>query len=371
MSIGSELSTNGTMSRNLPTGHVPVEAILKVYEAYQPISTWDRLQNNSQLGEICIVSQVQTIGEERPAHLFIFQEGYLLGKDGIVFTRDGIAAHETTNYSHLKELISEQAATSVPLGSAPFLAGEYLPLCGRWSNNFWHWMMDYLPKLILAELAGFRGRYILPAAPPSFVLESMDLLGVQTDRRVLWDQGCWRVERLFVPQQIVGGTTLRSYPTIIERLREMLLSKARGSTKIFPEKVYVSRCRPGQERAVVNEKVLLERLAKFDFIRVEMEQLSLAEQISLMSNARVLVGPHGAGFVHTLFMQPKSLVIELFSPSYVNACMLPVIEFLQHRYHMMISNYSSDETYPYGKNVVAHTDLIEITLKRELSLRAG
>lgn len=347
-----------------------IDGILKLFDEQSDVPTKDRIKNNFHLGEVCEAKNVQVIGHHSPAHMFLLKNAFLLGKDAIVLTADGIPVHETTNYSHLRNLITELLPQNIALGDIPILAGDYLPLNGYWSTNFWHWMMDYLPKLVLAELMGFTGYYILPAQPPSFIWESMSMLGIQENRQVLSDNGWWRIERLFVPQQISGGSNLGAYPTLIETLRSRLLRHAQSTSHNFHERVYLTRNQPGLERTIVNDTALQEVLQPFNFTTITMEEKSLAEQIAIMSNVQVLIGPHGAGFVHCLFMPTDSLVLELFSARYVNACMLPVIEQLRHRYYMIVNNDSADEPNNHGKHIIAHTRLVEITLRRELAQTA-
>ena len=48
--------------------------------------------------------------------------------------------------------------------------------------------------------------------------------------------------------------------------------------------------------------------------------MSVAAQAALFGSARVVAGPHGAGFANLLFCNPGTAVLEFFSPLYVNFC---------------------------------------------------
>ena len=76
------------------------------------------------------------------------------------------------------------------------------------------------------------------------------------------------------------------------------------------------------ERKIWNEVELLrvaEKTGFFSFvIGIQLEKLSMKSQLSIVSNADVLVGMHGAGLTHTLFLPSHAGLIELvpeyFSP---------------------------------------------------------
>lgn len=247
-------------------------------------------------------------------------------------------------------------------------SGQYLALHNLRSYNFWHWMMESLPKLILSKAAGFNGDIIIPPDLVStrFVIESLVLLGEDPQRLLPYDGTPWWVEELYIPKPICGVLGLLKYPGLIQRLRDLFLPKV-GSAPSTVHRLYISRNKSHFERKVVNEEALWQLLQRYDFQRVEMEKLSLREQIQLASGADVIVGPHGAGMTHALFMKPESLIIELFAPTYINPCLMPIADHLGHRYHTIPS---MGMNYPHGNDIMANLPFIELTLKRELKRAA-
>ena len=238
--------------------------------------------------------------------------------------------------------------------------GKYLMLNGLWCLQFWHWMMEKIINAIIAMDAGFDGYYIIPDIP--FARESLELLGIETDKIISYDGKTWLLETLYIPQPITGGQELKKFPVLIQKMRDKFLQAAVSNNNTF-ERIYIARPQ-NAVRKVVNEPELMEILGKYQFQRIIMEQLPLKEQIRIVSAAKCIIGPHGAGMVHCLFMPPESLVVELFSPTYINPCMLPVIEHLKHRYYMIPSAKNKD--YLYGDDIEANIPVIEVTLKREL-----
>ena len=79
-------------------------------------------------------------------------------------------------------------------------------------------------------------------------------------------------------------------------------------------RIYVSR-RDAGSRRVVNEDALLEKLLPLNFIPITMSSLSVKEQISVFSQADIVVAPHGAALTYMTFMDPGATVIELNGPT--------------------------------------------------------
>jgi hypothetical protein len=268
---------------------------------------------------------------------------------------DSFSAHSTCHQA-IKEFEAECK------GLRP---GIYLPLHSLRACNFWHWVMESLIRVVTAQEAGFSGSCIIPAAAEkqTFVADSLDMLGVSRDRILLYDGHPWHVECLMVPEPIKATHDLRHLPGLMDILRSKLMAACPRQT-LPPRRIYIAREDQILERRVVNETELVDLIKSYGFERIVMEHLSLPEQICLMSNADALVTPHGSGMVHSLFMKPGSLVIELFSNQYVNPCMLPVMDHLHHRYYMFSNHWLSPAQ---NGHIHADTFCIDITLKRELA----
>lgn len=242
--------------------------------------------------------------------------------------------------------------------------GSYLWLWNLRAYNIWHWIMEGLPKVIMAQENGFDGWYIIPEVTDNsrYIYESLMLMGIAPERIKSYDGQPWRVERLYIPQALNGNRQLSRFPEIISRVRHQLVA-ACSPLRYSCDRIYIARQNPRLSRRVTNELHLLEILFKYGFQRVVMENYSLKEQIAIAAAADCLVAPHGAGMVHALFMKPRSLVMELFPTTYINPCMLPVIDHLQHRYFMMPSHHTSVDE---DDNYEAYLSPIEVTLRREV-----
>jgi len=91
---------------------------------------------------------------------------------------------------------------------------------------------------------------------------------------------------------------------------------------------------------MLNESELVDLLCKRGFEHIYFERLSLREQIQAASEASVLVGGHGSGLTHLLFMREDSLVVELFphKRQQTNDCYEALATITPQRYRALESH---------------------------------
>ncbi|HEY9835901.1 MAG TPA: glycosyltransferase family 61 protein, partial [Vampirovibrionales bacterium] len=100
-------------------------------------------------------------------------------------------------------------------------------------------------------------------------------------------------------------------------LRESFLEKATALGQQTPDRIYISR-RNASYRRILNEEETIARLSPYGFVPIILESLSFLEQVALFANAKAIIAPHGAGLTNTLFCNPGTQVIEIFSPDMVS-----------------------------------------------------
>ncbi|WP_017296482.1 glycosyltransferase family 61 protein [Geminocystis herdmanii] len=85
------------------------------------------------------------------------------------------------------------------------------------------------------------------------------------------------------------------------------------------KKIYISRVRSSNRR-IINEIEVINLLLKYGFEIIHLELLTVAKQAELLSQAKIVISPHGSGLSNLVFCQPNTKVIEIFAPNYVYPC---------------------------------------------------
>ncbi len=220
----------------------------------------------------------------------------------------------------IKEVSTAHLFDNLPLdkiANIPYYSGTAAFLCLRYTENYFHWLFDCLPRLELLRLAEIDlqqiDRFFFITHNFPYQTSTLELLNIPKDKIVRNPKSFHiRADRLYVPS-IVGRT--ESVPTKwqCDFLKRSFLPFANVQSR---SRIYLSR-RSTPYRRVLNEDRVMEFLAPFGFQSVRLEKLSFVEQVSLMASAEVVIVPHGAGATNTVFCNPGTTIIEIFAPNYV------------------------------------------------------
>jgi len=191
-------------------------------------------------------------------------------------------------------------------------------LGGNGVSNYYHWMIEILPKLqYLNEIdqCGYAGFPLLVSEDVDHIKtfrEALNYIAKDRPIAVLDRDKTYFVDKLVyinapnsLPFNLRQNEKMRvadflTKPASIKYLRNRLFTNvdlpppsAKGSHRIF----FARR----NERRSYNQQEIFEIFRQQGFQKVFMEELSLKEQISLISNAEVIAGPTGAAWTNMIF----------------------------------------------------------------------
>ncbi len=179
-----------------------------------------------------------------------------------------------------------------------------------WSTGYFHWMCDFLPRLILlaSELESLT--VLLPQNfKASFVEPSLKAIGVKHILRFS------EVNYVYCSKIIVPGYVTPSgdtNPEIMLKLRKELLHffKPQLNNNLYAKNIYISRAKT-KGRLVINENEVTDMLRHYDFKIIYFEECTFEQQIAIAYNAKNLISIHGANLTNMLFMPSGANVLEL------------------------------------------------------------
>ena len=188
--------------------------------------------------------------------------------------------------------------------------------------NYYHWTLEVLPRLGAVLNSGFRwhdfDQFLIRNKGLPFQIESLQALGCPLSR-VVQEVGraCFDCERLttvthpanYIPSEFAVNYLAGPFAEAVKA------QKGAEKKASYPEKIYLSRL--GTRRQLANEAALTEALREKGFTTVDLGTCSLDEQIYLFEHARVIVGPHGAGFANLVYCKAGTRVVEVFHPNHV------------------------------------------------------
>lgn len=240
-------------------------------------------------------------------------------------------------------------------------------LVNVWCHNYFHWLIDCLARVegiqYYQQQTGIKPKLIISSNPSSWQEESLNLLGYKLE-----DCFCWNTSRIQVKKLVVPSFRRNSLseisPTACRWLRQRILSNlptAASSKCYFSPRVLISRGK-ATGRRVINEDELIEALAPLGFVVYTLEEMSFSDQVRLFSQAKVILGPHGAGLVNMIFSQNLTVIELLGEP--INPIFYTLSQALDFKY-----GFIQCKTIRKRFNSTRNDIIVEISELKELLTR--
>lgn len=299
-----------------------------------------------------------------PNVLYLPDLGLHVVGNGLVPT-EGIG--DAWNLGHLQRAFARQAdAQGDPPYATPFdtrrIDEDVCILSNMFSWNFCHFTEE-LFKVVILERAGVAPRYVYTDMP-AFAADYLDALGIDRRRWLHIPREPVIFRSVLYTTPLTFGD-LSPCPDIFFELRERLFAAIAGIRSPHGPRLWLDRgCTVAHaERDLVNPDEIDECLDAYEVRRLDIGSLPLLEQIAAARDADLIAGPHGAAFTHSMFMQPRSAVIEVFSPLYLNHCWTDVYRVLNLRYAMVADANAPHCPYAFGTRVHVGPALLRLALQ--------
>ena len=275
-----------------------------------------------------------------PFGLFVLPDSTLRGEAAYIFTNEGTPILEqNADFLRKKRFLKPRLTEEHLHLQTAREVDDIVSLTSRCDTGFFHWMMDSLPKVILAEACGFTGSYLIPPSSTApWAEESLNLLGISTSRLIPHSSLDTRASRLFIPTYFSGYNAHHN-----KQFMKLYRDKVRRTISIEPrrsnERILIARKPETKVRRIINHDEVRTIAEQFGFQTVYFEDLSFHEQLERALSAEAMIGAHGSGLCHSLFMGERSTLIELFPFARKQSCDCyeRIATIPEHRYYALES----------------------------------
>lgn len=189
-------------------------------------------------------------------------------------------------------------------------------LSGRNDFNWYHWMIEYLPRALEVEhMVEPDIPWVVSNRVPSSGLEALKMIS-KREILVCDSEKLCHFDNLKVlsPNSSVIDTLLAPWEKIsrfnvanLRALREQLLIHSTESK--FSKRVFIER--KSTHRNVVNQEQLVEVAVNQGFEPISIDDLSFSDQLNLFANSEAVITAGGAVMANFIFMKPNSQLIQL------------------------------------------------------------
>lgn len=334
------------------------------YGKYYTIPTSHELIESKKLqGEILELTSIQS-SDGRQSPRITISKDIIVGKEHLLlYITDGTLLRDSSPYVTLHDKIESDLLPQNP----DFISGDSALIGHPWASNFWHWIFESLPRLIFLKRINFKGKYIVEKKT-KFVVETLKFFDVdESDVIEHSRENGMRFENLYIPQVYDGATVSKSFPSVFEEIREAILSQTKTSTDSSDfNRIYLERDSI-EHRSVYNKWEVAQILDLYGFKTIKLSEISFADQVNAVRNAKVLIMDHGGGSTHCLFMPRNGHVIEFFPPKWINPCNLNVIKYFGHTYQSIVGGVGDIEDLGMNK-IYVNIDQLEMSIRMTLRL---
>jgi hypothetical protein len=236
--------------------------------------------------------------------------------DGVALPPEDFAlgSHIVVSSSRTLALVAHQ------LPDLPIIKSGIL-LNGRFPSNWYHWIINILPKLFLVDLGGR-----VPKEVPVLISEQIRGTRMHEALNVV---NRWKRELIFVPEaphlvetayiaespareltlvkgfrriswDVIGGFHSGLMGDYRDFLRQWAKSGATGPASTRHERVFLART---LESRPVNQREVAVSLKNLGFVTVELEKLSFLEQVRVFAEAKFVISTTGAQWTGFLFSE--------------------------------------------------------------------
>tara|TARA_B110000211_G_C14070483_1_gene549735 strand:- start:1266 stop:2336 length:1071 start_codon:yes stop_codon:yes gene_type:complete len=297
-----------------------IKKIIKFYQIFFSTFSFSSIKLSEIIGENVVKRQLPKNYKIKDAKYFLHEavtkipKTSLLEGEKLIITSEGILIK---NSKIVKESFSGKKFDSKNYVSNLYWSKNIkkinekniVSLFTVWSDNYYHWFTECIPKIILFSTSHDVSKYV-------FIFPiNHDKPFIKSTLKILDISYQFFTENEFVVCDKIKFITLTApignfRPKIQRDLSDILKNKISIENNTPKKKVYISRSN-ASKRFITNEKELLPILKKYNYQIVHLEKLSLEEQIKLIHDTYILIGLHGAGLTNMMFLQPQTKVIEI------------------------------------------------------------
>ena len=260
------------------------------------------------------------------ARCFVYSDLIVLPNNKIINELKDVEYYRDT-VDFTDEIILRDKDTSCQLNTKDIIETQKIPsaikIGGMFGFNYYHFVYQLLTRLNYTNDIDSSVPLLLDASARDIptLKQLVELANVQKREILYMDYGCcYEIGDLYyITSPNIIAPNIKSKKFDLDKmavftsegltyLRNTLLPYK--STIQTPEYVFIAR-RKATKRRGYNEQECGETLKKLGFEEVYPETLTLAEQIAVFNNAKIIVGATGAAFTNLIFCSNKTNVVIL------------------------------------------------------------
>lgn len=309
---------------------------------------------------------------------FVYPEDYILelhngkiyGETGLCITPNNMILDSINLlHMHIGGIEKNEIFNKLIMPEIKYVKGNVAVLTSLFSNFYYHWMLDIIPKFYMLEKSDLNiDYYVINSQDLKFQVETLQKIGIPKNKIIKTHKNLYiQAENLIIPS--IPGLTGYDPEWAVNFIRKTFLDERKKEN--YPKRIYLNR-KNAFSRRFVNKNEVEEILENYGFKEIFLDEMPIEEQACIFYNAKVIFSPHGGALTNLVFAQKASKLIEIFSPSMPIPCYRTLANMMGIKYyHIMADCPKGIFKTPNGKfseqDIIADTKILEETIKLALS----
>jgi hypothetical protein len=275
--------------------------------------------------------------EPRPERFMaVIPKGASLYECGVIVSPDHrlLADVSWEGYDLISQPLHHPAMYKLCLPPIQHIAGRVAIISSLMPDNYYHWMFDILPRFEIVQKSGLMPDYYVVNTTTQFQKDSLNVLNIPP-HRILNPTRNTHIEadELMIPSLIGPVYSMTPQLLACKFLRSTFLQKIK--TRKPHRALYITRT-DASNRHVINEAEIREEVLDHGFEVISLSNVPLLQQVELFSEAKIVVGPHGAGFTNAVFCQPGCVLIEFMPEGWKIDCFERLARLVGMEYYSIV-----------------------------------
>ncbi len=299
-------------------------------------------------------------------YVFSMPNGRVWGKNAIIITPDGKLLSDVSKQLGSR-IIENRIFRRFKLPKLIKTKNVVGVLATDRGDTFFHWFFDVLPRLYLIDYIDLKiDKYIINYSNKLYQDQTLKILGIDKEKIIPSDDNLYLEASILIVPSWINNVSGNMPDWACEFLRKKFLPEIKNYDKSF-ERIYISRNK-ATKRKIINEERVFNFLSRYGFKKVFLEDIEFIKQVEIFQSAKIIIAPHGAGLVNLVFCKPKTRVIEIFFPRYINTCYFALSNQINLDYYYLLGEgrplSKNREDYSIGNNILVDIEKLKLLLKQ-------
>ena len=203
-----------------------------------------------------------------------------------------------------------------------------------WYDNYYHFTLEVLVKVFLLKDFLNSATVIFPAKTSEFHRKWFEIIGLKNIRYI-------QENEVVVSPKVIScnfpNRDLNHHHLITPLFREWILKHAKEKGFLnnpdFPSDLFIDRAKAAY-RKILNHAEVKQILTEAEIPMLNLEELTLEEQINAFYFSKHLAFVHGAGLTNMLFCNPETTIIDFCHKDFYQNCFYKLSVPLKLEYHL-------------------------------------